>query len=76
MGRKSRQKRQRPAQKTNRSAGASGRRWTLGHLIAAFLLGAALGFLVGYEPGDGGAQRTTDAFGRSPGDPHYAHRHP
>lgn len=76
MGKKSRQKRQRTAQKTPRSAKVSKGRWNLGHLIAAFLLGAVLGFIIGYEPGDGGAQSTTDAFGRSPGDPHYSHRHP
>lgn len=74
MGRKSRQKQQRTAQKAHRSAKVSKGRWTLGHLLAAFLLGAVLGFVIGYEPDDGGAR--TDAFGRSPGDPHYAHRHP
>lgn len=73
MSKKSRHKQKRPVQKVQRSAKGPKRRWTAGHLIAAFVLGAVLGFLIAYVPGDGGSQ--TDAFGRSPGDPHYMHSH-
>lgn len=74
MGKKSRRQQQRTAQKAQRNTKASKGRWSLGHLIAAFLLGAVLGFVIGFEPSDEGAQ--ADAFGRSPGDEHYGHRHP
>jgi hypothetical protein len=54
----------------------SRRRWTLGHLIAAFVLGVLIGIALMYSAGDVEQQRTTDAFGRSPGHPHYQHDHP
>ncbi len=73
MSKKPRQKQQRTKQKAQRSTKGPKRRWTLGHLAVAFFLGAVLGFLIAYVPGDGESQ--TDAFGRSPGDPHYMHSH-
>lgn len=73
MSKKPRNKQQRPTQKAQRSTKGPKRRWTLGHLIAAFFLGAVLGFFIAYDPGDGDSP--TDAFGRSPGDPHYMHSH-
>jgi len=76
MGRESRGKRQRRAQKAHRSESVSRRRWTLGHLIAAFVLGVLIGIALMYSAGDVEQQRATDAFGRSPGHPHYQHNHP
>jgi len=73
MSKKPRHKQHRTTQKSNRNTTRPKRRWASGHLIAAFVLGAVLGFLIAYEPGDGGSP--TDTFGRSPGDPHYMHSH-
>ncbi len=73
MSNTSRHKQKHSAQKPPRSTKAP-RRWTLGHLMSAFFMGAVLGFLIGYESGDG-SQRT-DGYGRSPDDPHYSHDHP
>jgi hypothetical protein len=50
-------------------------RWNGAHLTAAFLIGAMLGFLLGFDPTSDEGE-TTDAYGRSPDDPHYEHRHP
>ncbi len=51
------------------------KRWNGAHLTAAFLIGAMFGFLLGFEPaGEDGAK--TDAYGRSPSNPHYEHQHP
>ncbi len=47
---------------------------TLGYVVLAFFIGAILGFAIGFEPQDGGVERT-DSHGRSPGDPHYGHKH-
>lgn len=50
-------------------------RWNGIHLTAAFLIGAMLGFLLGFDPTSEEGE-TTDAYGRSPDHPHYEHRHP
>ena len=50
---------------------------TLGYVVMAFLLGAVVGFSIGYKPGTtGGHEGKADAFGRLPGDEHYLHKHP
>ncbi|MGQ9425597.1 hypothetical protein ACXYTJ_08010 [Gilvimarinus sp. F26214L] len=75
----SRQKKKKTPQTARRSTNKPKRRWTLGHLLTAFFLGAILGLLVGYESGSVGSQSDgtgTDSYGRSPGDPHYMHNHP
>lgn len=50
-------------------------RWTLGHVVTAFFIGTIFGFVLGYQPASEGGD-DTDAYGRSPGDPHYEHSHP
>jgi len=73
MSKKAKPKQKRPARKALRHKGVS-RRWTINHLIVAFLLGAVLGFVVGYPMTY--ESTGTDGYGRSPDDPHYMHNHP
>lgn len=72
-----------------RRGGGPRRRWTLGHLTVALVLGLVLGGALGYAAGEraGSApvidstgqeiepQSRRDRFGRSPGHPHYGHDH-
>lgn len=52
------------------------KRWNGAHLTAAFLIGAMLGFVLGFQPTTGEGGEETDAYGRSPSDSHYQHDHP
>lgn len=76
--RKQKQKPQKAQKEQNTPKAKKGPiRWTLGHVVAAFFIGAMLGFVIGFEPRSAGNEGDqTDAYGRSPGDPHYSHTHP
>jgi len=63
--------------------GRKGIEWNLLHVLGALVIGFGLGGAFGYQVGStGGANITnegevrTDAYGRSPGDPHFGHDHP
>jgi hypothetical protein len=73
-------------QKTNNSKGSgSFNLWVATKIIALLAVGYLAGWSFGYSAGrdDGraevgaptGDEANTDAFGRSPGHPHYGHSH-
>lgn len=68
---------QKPAEQKGQPAKKKGmkKRWNGAHLTAAFLIGAMLGFILGFDPTSEEGE-STDAYGRSPDHPHYEHRHP
>lgn len=69
--------------------GGPRRRWTLGHLTVALLLGLVLGAALGYAAGERAGSSAAvdssgqedeprsrrDSFGRAPSHPHYGHDH-
>ena len=51
----------------------------VGTLVLVFLLGLGFGTVAGYQAAlviEGDSAGVTDAYGRSPGHPHYRHNHP
>lgn len=49
---------------------------TLGYVVFSFFLGAAVGFMIAFNPQAKDDGEQTDAYGRSPGHEHYLHKHP
>lgn len=71
---KNKQKSSEQKEKSEKRMGLK-KRWTGVHLAGAFLIGAMFGFVLGFDPSSEEGEQT-DAYGRSPDDPHYEHRHP
>jgi len=61
-----------PETKTRSAGGGATGQWVAVALVAGLVLGGVIGYYVGSAVTQAGI---TDAFGRSPGHPHYNHDH-
>jgi len=79
MAKKSRKNTRTKARSSPVTRDESGMAFSTGVLVLVFLLGLGLGGFAGYQTAlvlESNSVTTTDAYGRTPDDPHYRHNHP